>query len=387
MADLFQPSPELLEAQARLLALREAQKGDAQARPAREVRDAPPPISLLEFGQAMLLKRRARATGKQSKRDRALEVPRAPAPVYPSPHSKPVSSQAVKVYPSLAIGMLDAGLSAPGRIYWLLKYLDKQGRGWVGVDRVRDNLASHGAKLRVCSWRRLRQILNQGEGFFWQRDEIGRIWLKGAAKIARNLSVRRFAGNPVEIPVKALLGGIQAVRAHFYASFHSGRRDNQPISRETLRNLTSVPERSQQRYDQVAQVKRDKHFAVGERYTQANTESRAWKQGRGIFHFLDVSGNHGPAGREYIAWHLPNSYQGPHAKRNQGRQKKINQQLVDLVMKGMRGNDPEQVDKLFYHHGAEAGKAFNCDQGKDAYWPQGYTRGKRFMLWYVLPSL
>ena len=56
-------------------------------------------------------------------------------------------------------------------------------------------------------------------------------------------------------------------------------------------------------------------------------------------------------------------------------------------MKGMQGNGSERIDKVFWPHGAAAGRAFGRSPQVDAYWPDGQTRGKRFILWSVLPGL
>jgi len=83
---------------------------------------------------------------------------------------------------------------------------------------------------------------------------------------------------------------------------------------------------------------------------------------------------------------MPNSYDGPHSQRCKGRQKKINRQLRELVMKGMRANGRETVEKLFWPHGAAVGKAFNKDPDVDAYWQSGQARAKHFILWRVIPG-
>ena len=119
------------------------------------------------------------------------------------------------------------------------------------------------------------------------RNSRDRLWLKGAHRIAYTLDCGRLQGFPIELPLEALLGGIQAVRAAFYGSFHAGR-DAKPISRETLSHLSGVPERTQRTYDHVAQIKRQANIAIGERYSQENVQDRAWKQGRAVFHFVDV---------------------------------------------------------------------------------------------------
>lgn len=98
-----------------------------------------------------------------------------------------------------------------------------------------------------------------------------------------------------------------SVRAHFYASFHSGRRESNPISRGMLRELTAVPERTQHEYEQLSGVKSQRNIAVGERYTREEAKERTWRQGHAVFHFANVRGKRGQKGLEYITWHMPNS--------------------------------------------------------------------------------
>jgi hypothetical protein len=81
---------------------------------------------------------------------------------------------------------------------------------------------------------------------------------------------------------------------------------------------------------------------------------------------------------------MPNSYDGPHSQRCKGRQKKINRQLRDLVMKGMQGNGRDKVERLFWTNGAAAGKAYNRNSRVDAYWPHGRSRASQYILWGVV---
>ena len=80
--------------------------------------------------------------------------------------------------------MLKKHLESAGRIYLLLYHLDPQGRGWLSVDHARSQLTANSSPLRVCTWRRLRQILHTGEDIFWQRDDQNRLWLRGPHRIA-----------------------------------------------------------------------------------------------------------------------------------------------------------------------------------------------------------
>ena len=99
------------------------------------------------------------------------------------------------------------------------------------------------------------------------------------------------------MPLETLTGGIQAVRAHFYAAYHSGRRKSAPLSRGCLQNLTEVPERTQRAYDHIAGIRREKNMAIGPRYTKETAENQAWRRGRGMFHFIDSQGQQGPQKR------------------------------------------------------------------------------------------
>jgi hypothetical protein len=267
-----------------------------------------------------------------------------------------------------------------------LKYLDSQGRGWLTIEEVRLQLTNKKSPIRVCGWRRLRQILTAGEDLFWSRDRVGRLWIKGPSRVALALGCEQLKGKPITLQTHALLGGIKQVRAHFYASFHSGRRERNPIARGTLRGLIGVPERTQRQYEQVANVASKRNIAIGERYSKEAIEERAWRQGQAAFHFFDTDGKQGAPGREYVAWHMPNSYEGPHSQRCKGRQKKINRQLRELVMKGMRANGREKVERLFWGNGAAAGGAYNRNPDLDAYWPHGHSRVSQYILWGVVPG-
>ena len=64
----------------------------------------------------------------------------------------------VIVQPSLLVGMLKQEVAAIGRIYLLCRHLDADGRGWLSIAALREQLTAKESPLRVCGWRRLRQI-------------------------------------------------------------------------------------------------------------------------------------------------------------------------------------------------------------------------------------
>lgn len=126
------------------------------------------------------------------------------------------------------------------------------GSGWVSAWRACWALTQKHSSRRVCGWRQLRSLLRQGQGVFWDREKSV-IWLRSTLKDAATLCVSRLSGRPVELPVAVLCGEVGEIRAHFYASFHSGRRtlDGEaqtaaPVARVTLAEVISVPLRTQQ---------------------------------------------------------------------------------------------------------------------------------------------
>jgi hypothetical protein len=385
-------SPELSEAlrqaQARLLQLRAERGIEAKAsaippwETAEDATDAPN-WPLLNAQKEL---QRRRATVSRSATNPTC-VPADPPPsltAEPEVISSTVcTTKNITVHPTILLAMLKQRQEAPGRVWLLLRAIDCDGRGWLTVEEARRQLTDNDSPLHICGWRRLRQLLAQGEGTFWHRDEQDRLWLKGGHRIAHRLDSGRLQGFPIELPIERLLGGIQEVRAAFYASFHGGR-DSKPISRDTIESLSGIPGRTQLEYDRVARVQRTGNIAIGERHTTENAQERAWRHGRAAFHFIDTEGRQGRAGREYVAWRLPNSYHADYQRRSRGSRKRLNRKLADLVRKGIPGNDDRAVEKLFFPNGALAAKRYNRNPEHDAYWQQKESTRTGGKLWHVI---
>ncbi|MBK9054484.1 MAG: hypothetical protein IPL78_27310 [Chloroflexi bacterium] len=150
-------------------------------------------------------------------------------------------------------------------------------------------------------------------------------------------------------------------------------------------DLTGVPERTQRAYGRLAGLEVQRNIAVGEQVDPETVQERAWAHGKAVFILTDSQGQQGPKNRQYIAWHLPNSYTGPHQRTSRGRQKKINRKLNDLVKQRAQGNKQGKVDHIFYASGREAGRAFQKRVENDVYWP--FIRRKKrdaAALWGVM---
>jgi hypothetical protein len=304
--------------------------------------------------------------------------------------------------------LLREQLVAPGRLWLLLKHLDLSGRGWIEIEEARQQLTKKASALRVFGWRQMRKLLARGENLFWVRDGQ-RLWLRSPLKVAVTLGIKRLNNRPVTLPVTILLQNIGLLRAHFYASFHSGRAQGKkasakpaPIARATLQALCNTSRRTMRHYEQRAGVQKQRNFAVGKPMAVVDLQDQAWERGRAVLRLKDHAGQVGAKGASYTAWQLPNSYAGPHKQRPKGRQKRINRELADLFMKGMMGNGKQAHQirpgdgagrRRFFDDGATATTNYNRCPDQDTYWrnrqryrPRVVTSGATHcQLWLWLP--
>ncbi len=163
-----------------------------------------------------------------------------------------------------------------------------------------------------------------------------------------------------------------------------------PIARDTLTDLSGVGQSSQRAYEARLRLRPQVNYAIGEVANELNEEERVWQQGPALFILKDYRGRQGKQGKSYLAWQLPNSYVGQHQQWPKGRQKRINRQLKDLVMKGMPGNDgiaseTPKPEKRYYPNGRSASQARGPHAADERYWPgeRGDGHG-RFALWRPL---
>ena len=320
-----------------------------------------------------------------------------------------IDNSQIKLYPDLALGMLGQKAVAAGRVWLLLQHIDKSGRGWLTVATAREQLTKKNTAFHICGWRQLRKLLARGEELFWTRD-ADRIWLRSPAKVAATLGITHLSGRPVALPISILLEGIGSVRAHFYASFHSGRlREHAgspgklrgsprsgPLSRATLQAISHVKPRTQRHYEKRAKVQRQPNFVVSKQSNKEDIQEQAWRRGRAWFRFTDHTGKLGEKGAVYSAWQLPNSYLGPHEQQPIGRQKRINQELADLFMKGMTGNGkglfreekvyPTERLRVFHKSGSAAAVSYNRHPDGDVFWRSRLRRPGQYEMWHYLPG-
>jgi hypothetical protein len=318
----------------------------------------------------------ARAIRSESRPDKANEVSAETRNLHKEPSIRIVNKQiptsqsnSIKSYPPLLSAMLKHDLATAGRVWLLGQHIDSDGRGWIALDQLRWQLTGSGKWAsaekppitRICGWRRLRQILTQGKGVFWEKDDFGRLWLYGTARVAASLGLERLRDRPVELPICDLTASIGQVRATFYAAFHAGRQKKEPtsapISRASIKAATGVPPRTQWQYESEAGIERQFNYAIGQQWSVQNAQNAAWRHGNATFCLTDTFGRNGAKGKRYVARQLPNSYKATLATGARGRQRKVNRKLTDLVQKGAGERSTKTITQLYYPSAATAIKA------------------------------
>ena len=284
--------------------------------------------------------RRQNKHPQNKKEPRALPVLGAEAaqePSRPSESEEAISAPgAVSLAPSLGLAILRHKKAAPARLWLLLRAIDRDGRGAVPLAVARKAFSDQASPLRFCGPRQLRNLLASGEGIFWVlSDKL--IWLRSAARVAQTLNIRRFHGAEIVLPLSALTGGIAAVRANLYAAFHSGRAAK-PISRQTLARKSGVQPRTQRHYDRLCGIEKETNYAHGPKVGSEEAIELAWQKGPAAFTWRETKKGRHEGSARFLAWQLPNSYHGPHARLGRGRQKRHNKALADLLNQGTAGN-------------------------------------------------
>ncbi len=341
------------------------------------IRNLPPHLGWCSTAVSQHLRRKEIYPAEHSEHRKVVELVKQPAAETPEQSHLP---QHVRHYPDLGIAALHAKRVPHYQLWLTCRLLDTNGRGWLSTQVVIQQVAGQDAPLRLFGKRRLRQVLQGGNGRFWTWDkQQHRLWLLGVSRIAGQLGVDKLISHPVLLPTTILTKGVGIFKAHLAAAWHSGRKTPNPISRSTQRKLLHVPERTQRHYELAAGVKVKTNLAVGALYTPENIEKHMWQRGGAVFQFVDKQGKLGKQNGRYLAWQLPNSYVGPHQPAARGNLHRVNRQLSGLVHEGAQGNSDKRLNRRYFLHGAAAAKAIQRQQNNEVYWPMHHKH--RIQLW------
>jgi len=157
----------------------------------------------------------------------------------------------IKVYPDLSLVSLQRKQAKFLRVWYLARFLDERGRGWVWLDDLKRFCLDHS----IMSKDSLRQTLRDGDGRWWvlvDYEKRGRkVCLRGIRKICDLLGLEVLRRSPVLLPVNVFCQ-IADFRAHTYSTVFNG--NDKPMSRATIKRISGVSKRSQRNYEQRAGV-------------------------------------------------------------------------------------------------------------------------------------
>ncbi|HSH05995.1 MAG TPA: hypothetical protein VLL52_25995 [Anaerolineae bacterium] len=288
-----------------------------------------------------------------------------------------------------------------GRIWLLARYLDRAwGSGRVAVGLLRQRVV---AEWGVLSWKRVRQIMIQGEGLFWRHDRRGGcLYYVSEMRLLSRLGARKVRGAAVAVPIRALLGSIKEVRALFYDGYHSGRGDGfgAPISRGSLSRRGSGDRRTLRGYERLRGMGAKENYLEVGRYERG---AWVWERGRvaegmvvggPLFLFVDYDGRHGRSmNRPYRSlsqqhWHhiymrrqLANSYRGTLRTVKRGK-RWLNDGLAHLSRTMHRMGSASATRHKLYHRDAKQARRYSRQEiDTPHYYPVPYRPQHPRVIW------
>lgn len=263
----------------------------------------------------------------------------------------------VRVYPALWAQARQNGLDNALRVYWLAYHLEPSKGGKLTIAQLREALTGKDSELRAFGWRRLRQILREGEGVLWTRrdDAAGELclWRHSPARVLLALGGERLRGRPVAVDARDIAAGKHAYSSAMLSAWHAGRRSNDaPISQGSVRQATAVAESTQRTYQKTAQIQTTRNIALtGKQYTPDAHRAALFEMGAGVF----VMRKRSKSGAYYtqLAYALPNSYTSKLETLPRGRTRKINRHLVTNAERGKDG----QIQRVYFDKASSAAAA------------------------------
>lgn len=176
---------------------------------------------------------------------------------------------------------------------------------------------------------------------FWDKDQRGRLWIHGYTRVFDTLEldyVIRYKCEFVDDDLKT----VKSFRCALYEAFLAAH-GIAPIARATIQELTGLSERTQRRYEQQAQVRKNVNYARLATDKVTNKDLM-YRYGRGVFAITTKNGS-----RELVR-QLGNGYQPLRTAYRWGGAKTIN---ANLKLHG-RGT-PEHYDRKYF----DSPKAFS----------------------------
>jgi len=183
----------------------------------------------------------------------------------------------VEIFGYTASAILRAKRASVGRVWLICRMMDVDGSGRVQYGTLSSLVTCPGMPYHCISKKRLRQILIQGDGQFWnvQRDKKGRpyrIYYFSEARVLRNIGHTAPTGYAVSFGHDEITAPIDEFRAMLYEAFHAGRTTwtERPIARETMAAMGLPSAETQRTYEKV----RERTLSVAPNYVHVGHYDR-----------------------------------------------------------------------------------------------------------------
>jgi hypothetical protein len=251
-----------------------------------------------------------------------------------------LGQQRVRLHPGLVTAAIQRGVATPLALWLLARCLDRDGVGRVPLDELKREALLIWSRSKVYGAIRDGERLGLVKRVTRLRDGQNLLEVRSVLKVARLFGINDL-GRSVVLVRPSALRTAATLKAVMFCAFQAARSGStgQPISRETLCELTGVPRRTQPVYEQRNNARRDGQVQPQRNFAVIGLSPEALRGAREHVHggcFL-----WGAA----VVCPLPNAYSTSLSLGSGSRLRKVNRALKC----GLLGNGGgHRMDRVFF---------------------------------------
>jgi hypothetical protein len=182
-------------------------------------------------------------------------------------------SKTITVANKFSAAILSKEMVKEARLYYALRFLDRDGSGNFDLDEVYRQLGDKSPTTFLLQRRYLKERIEKGSGIFWYIKD-GRLWLLGLEKVMFNLGGESFGKYASELTFDDVFTSHKRFKRALYEVIHCVGTDH-PIARATIEAITGLGRRAQRNLESDICV--EENFArTNLFYNEKNLESVRW---------------------------------------------------------------------------------------------------------------
>lgn len=164
------------------------------------------------------------------------------------------------MYTSLLTRFMKTESHNQGRLWLILRSMNKSGSGWVEYESLRE-LYDKANRHFLYSEKRLKGVLKSGHNTFWNFTG-DRVYLFGLAKVAANIGCEHLYTGMVKVPDDILYGSICDFKAFCHDAKLATIGKDKLVSRTKIQSELNINKDTQRKYEKRMGTKVHKNYRI-----------------------------------------------------------------------------------------------------------------------------